>query len=310
MNESQSSDEKEIRHEYESTSVRESLKNHYDIITSSRSSTMGAITLLTFSIIAIFSNWIVPHDPNEIQRDDQGAVERMSSPSSEYLMGTTDMGRDIFSTLVVSAQVSLLVGVLAAIIAVSIGTAIGITSAYYGGWVDDLLMRMTDIIYAMPFIPFIFLLVLFLGTSVWNIVIAIALILWRSTARVVRSQTLSIKQRPYIESAQAAGTSDFRIMYRHILPNVAPLVFLYGAIATAGAILAEAGIAFLGFGDPTQPSWGTMIHNVYQAGAIRQAPLWVLAPGGAISMVVISVFLISRTYEKVANPALEDKYQQ
>jgi peptide/nickel transport system permease protein len=149
--------------------------------------------------------------------------------------------------------------------------------------------------------------VVILGPGLFNVIIAISLVQWRSTARVIRSQVLSIKERPYIEAADAAGASNARILYRHILPNVLPLVFLYAAFSVGWAVIAEASVAFLGFGDPLSVSWGKMLFTVYTAGAIRQAWWWVLPPGIAINLFVISVFLIGRTYEKVTNPELQER---
>jgi peptide/nickel transport system permease protein len=279
------------------------------IIGRERSSRFAAYVLMLFVAVSVFAPYIAPRDPFEIQRSAGGDIQRLQPPSTDFWFGTTDMGRDIFSQIILGAQVSLTVGLVAALIAIVLGSTFGIVSAYYGGWIDDILMRITDIAYAMPFLPFIFLLVIFFGPDRFNIAIAISLLLWRSTARVVRSQTLSIKERPYIEAAKATGTNDFRIMRAHILPNVAPLIFLYGAIAIAVAILAEAGIAFLGMGDPQKISWGQMIYEVYQTGNIREAPWWVIAPGSVITLVVVSVFFVSRAYEQVANPDLEDRHQ-
>lgn len=278
-----------------------------------RGETLAKISMLILVgmiFISVFAPVFAPYGPQERQRADDGGLERLSSPSADHLLGTTEFGYDVFSMLVYGSRVSLFVGLLAAVLSITIGTTVGVVSAYYGGRVDTVLMRITDIVYSVPFIPFIFLLVLFMGPSTQNIAIAIALVLWRASARVIRSQTLTIKERPFIESAEAIGASNFRVMYKHILPNVSPLVFLYGAFAISAAILAEAGVSFLGMGDPDSVSWGQIIYTAYQNGAFESAPWWIIPPGVCITIVVVSVFMIARVYEKVSNPDLDKEYVQ
>jgi peptide/nickel transport system permease protein len=144
-----------------------------------------------------------------------------------------------------------------------------------------------------------------LGDGLLNVIIAISLIQWRSTSRVIRSQVLTIKERPYIEAAEAAGVGHLRTMYAHLLPNVLPLVLLYGAFSIGWAVIAEASLAFLGFGAPLEISWGQIIYQAYIANAIQRAWWWAIPAGLAINLFVISVFLIGRTYEKVTNPDLQ-----
>ncbi|AFZ72378.1 ABC transporter permease [Natronobacterium gregoryi] len=273
---------------------------------------IGLVILAVFLFVGIFARpytlelldltipGLAPHDPTE-----RAVGGRLEGPSADHPFGTTDMGRDVLSQLIAGTRVTLLVGSLAAFMAVFIGTNVGLISAYFGGWVDDTLMRITDVVYGVPFLPFAIVLVAILGSSLFNIILAIVLILWRSTARVIRSQVLSHKQRPYVESAQAIGAGHVRIMYRHILPNVLPLTFLYAAFAVAWAVIAEASLSFLGFGDPDMLSWGEMIYNVYTANAIREAWWWVFPPGIAIMLFVMAVFFIGRTLEKEVNPELQ-----
>ncbi len=289
----------------------EQLQDGLGVFKGDRLGQIGIALILGFVFVGVFARPITieflnitipglaPHDPSA-----RGVGGRLEPPSFEHPLGTTQLGRDVLSQLIAGTRVTLLVGSLAAFMAVFIGTNIGLISAYYGGWVDDVLMRITDIVYAVPFLPFAIVLVAIVGSSIVNIIGAIVLILWRSTARVIRSQVLSHKQRPYVESAEAIGASDFRIMYKHILPNVLPLAFLYAAFAVGYAVIAEASLSFLGFGDPNMLSWGEMIFTVYTADAIRQAWWWVFPPGIAITLFVMSVFFIGRTLEKVINPEL------
>lgn len=268
---------------------------------------IGVAILLFFIFLALFAPWIAPHDPDQTQRGEDGEVLRLSEPSTSHLLGTTHMGRDVLSQIIVSARASLITGLLAALMSVFIGTNVGLISGYFGGYVDDVLMRITDIVYGLPFLPFIIVLVALLGPSLQNVIIAIALIQWRSTARVIRSQVLSHKERGYVESAHAIGASDLKIMYQHIFPNVLPLALLYVAFSVAWAIIAEASVSFLGYGDPAIYSWGKMLFEAYHNDAIRFAWWWVAPAGVSIMLLVMSVFFIGRTIEEAIDPDLDSR---
>ncbi len=250
---------------------------------------------------------LAPYDPSVSHRGPDGRLLRLEGPSWAHPLGTNHLGRDVLSRVIVGARVSLIVGTIAAFMAVFIGTNIGLTAAYFGGWVDDVLMRITDIAYGLPFLPFAIVLLAIMGQSIYWIIFAIVIILWRSTARVIRSQVLSHKNRPYVESAEAIGASNLRIMYIHILPNVLPLAFLYAAFAVGYAVIAEASLSFLGFGPPEMISWGGMIFTAFNQDAIRQAWWWVFPPGLMIMFFVMSVFFIGRTLEMVVNPELRHR---
>jgi len=271
--------------------------------------TLGQIGIVIFAFfftVAIVADWLAPHDPGEIMYAEDGSLARLASPFSQeaLYLGTTHQGRDILSQLIVGTRTSIIVGLFAAFIAVFIGTNIGLIAGYYGGRVDDLLMRAVDVAYGVPFIPFIIVLVFITGPGLLNVILAIGLIQWRGISRVIRAETLSHKERPYVESAEAIGSSDLRIMYRHILPNVLPLVFLYGAFAVAWAVIGEASIAFLGFGDPSLYSWGQMMFQAYSADVVRHAWWMVIPPGLCIMFLIMSAFFIGRALEKVTNPEI------
>ena len=267
---------------------------------------IGVGIISGFVLLAIFGPYITPHDPSENIRGEDGTLLRTEGPSlgDGTYFGTTNYGEDVLTQVIVSTRVSVMVGLIAAFIAVFIGANIALISAYYGGWVDDALMRLVDIAYGLPFLPFAIVLVFIFGQGLWNMIIVIAAILWRDSARVVRSEVLTQKQRPYVKSAKAIGASDRRIMYKHIFPNVLPLVALYAAFAVAYAIIYEASISFLGFGDPELYSWGQMLLQVYMSGAIRFAWWWVLPPGICLMLIVMAVFFIGRSLEEITNPEL------
>jgi peptide/nickel transport system permease protein len=264
----------------------------------------GLVILLFFIALALFAPYLAPHDPMETLMNPDGTMARMQPPSLDFPFGTDRMGRDILSQVIIGSRVAVGVGVLCAVMVVIIGTNVGLIAGYFGGKVDDILMRITDIVYGIPFLPFAVILVALLDPGIFNIILAIVLITWRSTARVVRAQVLTIKERAFIEAARVSGAGNFRIIYRHIMPNVLPLSFVYGALSMGWAILTEASVSFLGYGDPLLMSWGKIIFMCYVAQAIMVAWWWVLAPGLAIILLVLSGFFIGRAYEEIVNPRL------
>ena len=282
------------------------LKYVWGIIRRDKLAMIGVFILAGFSLLAILGPWIIPHPPADNLRGEDGSVLRMEGPSisDRTYLGTTNYGEDVLSQVIISTQTSVIVGISAAFIAVFIGANVALISAYYGGLVDDALMRVVDIAYGLPFLPFAIVLVFIFGQGLFNMIIVIAAILWRDSARVVRSEVLTQKQRPYVKSAKAIGASDIRIMYKHIFPNVLPLVGLYAAFAVAYAIIYEASLAFLGFGDPELFSWGQMLFQAYHSGGIRFAWWWVLPPGVSLMLIVMAVFFIGRSLEEITNPEL------
>jgi len=262
----------------------------------------GIVILSAIILVAIFAPAIAPYEPRET---DYGNA--LQGPSAEHPLGTDNSGRDIFSQLVYGARPALTIGLTSALSVAFIGMNVGLVAGYYGGWVDDALMRLVDFAYGIPFTPFIIVLVALWKPSQWTIVAAITLLLWRQTARVVRAHVLNLKEKPFIKSARTIGSSDRRIIYQHLAPNVLPLVFLYGSFAIAWAILTEAAISYLGFGDPTAVTWGQMLQSAQQSQALaRDAWWWFTMPGLGIMLTVISAFLIGRGYEEQLNPELQE----
>lgn len=264
----------------------------------------GALVLLGITLVAVIAPVLSPYDPLVNNFDAAGQLRRLEPPSAAHWLGTTYYGLDVVSQLVHGTRIVLIVGITCAVLIAIIGTNVGLLAGYYGGRIETVLMRATDLAFGIPFIPFAVVLVALLGPSLWNTIIAISLLMWRSTARVIRSQVLSLRERGFVRAARIAGASDLRILYIHIFPNVLPMALLYVAFDIAWAVLAEASIAFLGFGDPHQTSWGQMLYLAYVSGSIRQAWWWTVPPGAALSLFVISVFLVGREYERLANPRL------
>jgi len=243
---------------------------------------------------------LAPYSPTRTQHDANNQVLRLDPPSVAHWLGTTNYGVDVLSQLIYGSRIVLIVGVTCALFIGVIGTNIGLLAGYYRGRIDTLLMRLTDLAFGIPFLPFAVVLVTLLRPSLWNTIIAISVLMWRTSARVIRVQVLSLRERGFVKAAWIAGASDLRILYIHIFPNVLPMVLLYVAFDIAWAVLAEASISFLGFGDPNRVSWGQMLYLDYTTGSIRQAWWWTLPPGLAISAFVTAVFLVARRYERLA----------
>ncbi|UCD92747.1 MAG: ABC transporter permease subunit, partial [Methanobacteriota archaeon] len=223
-----------------------------------------------------------------------------------YALGTDSQGRDIFSQLMWGSQIALTVGLLAAAGSIGIGVVIGLVAGYSGGRIDTVLMRFTDVILVLPGLPFIIILAAVLGPSYWNIIFVLTIIGWPGTARVIRSEVLSLKERPFIDSARVTGASNIRIMFKHLAPNVLPLAFLYMTLAVSGAILSEAALSFLGLGDVNTASWGQMLHAI-QFGNVLKAWWWLVPPGLAITFISLAFYLIGRAFEQIVNPRLRKR---
>ncbi|MGH2445305.1 MAG: dipeptide/oligopeptide/nickel ABC transporter permease/ATP-binding protein [Candidatus Limnocylindria bacterium] len=265
---------------------------------------VGAVMLLVAVGVAVTAPLIAPYDPNQTGR--VTILDIYQAPSAEHLLGTDDGGKDVLSSLMYGAWVSLLVGFAAAAIALVIGGLVGIVAGYRGGWVGSLLMRITDFFLVIPDLALQIVLVAIIGPSLGTIIFVIGALGWTTTARLVRSQTLTVRERKYVMRARAVGAGDAHILRRHILPAVLPLMLANMVLVISLAILSESTLAFLGLGDPTIISWGQMLNFAFERGAVSAGAWWALIPPGmAIVWVVLATTLLGTALEDALNPRLK-----
>jgi peptide/nickel transport system permease protein len=271
----------------------------------------GALLVTTAVLVAVGAPYLSPYAPSEVIRDANGRGMTFASPSVHPPLGTDDAGRDVFTQLVHGARISLMVGFLAGSIAMFIGSLLGILAGYFGGAVDTLLMRITDILLVIPDLPLMIILVATLRNLELHIsplvvlVLVIGLLYWTSTARLIRSQVLTIKERQFVARARAIGAGHAHIIRKHILPQIMPLIVANTVLILSTAILVESGLAFLGLGDPTKPSWGTMLNFAFSRNAITNGAWWFyMPPGLAIVWVSLGCVLVGNVLEETLNPGL------
>ena len=265
-----------------------------------KSAVFGLIILFLVILMAVIANWIYPDDPFRL------AGKPMSSPGTNgFLLGSDTLGRDVAAGIAHGAKTSILIGLLATIAAVFIGIIFGALAGYYGGVIDDALMRVTEIFQTIPSFVFAILLVAIMKPSIESIVIAITVVSWPAVARLVRGEFMSLKNREFVQACHTLGMNDSRIMMREILPNCLSPVIVIGSLMVATAILIESGLAFLGLGDPNIMSWG------FQIGAGRtmlRSAWWVCTfPGIAILITVLAINLVGEGLNDAFNPRLRER---
>ena len=271
-----------------------------DIFKENKMGVLGFYIIVFFLLVAFVGPLIYSYNPQEFAK---GGL--MAPPTKGFPLGTDDMGRSILGALIYGAKVSLMIGIFATLISVFIGTFIGIVSGFAGGKFDSVLMRITDGFMVLPKLPLIMILAALLGSSTRNIIIVLGLTGWTGTARLVRSQTLSVKQRPFIERAVSVGAGKGYIMFRHILPNVFPLVFSNTILVAAGAILTETTLSFLGLGNPLMPSWGQILRGAFTSGAVSIGAWWYFVPAGlCVTFLVLGFALLGYSFDEILNPKL------
>ncbi|NWF95476.1 MAG: ABC transporter permease [Candidatus Thorarchaeota archaeon] len=223
-------------------------------------------------------------------------------------LGTTDKGADAWSQLIFGSRISLYIGLIATFLSTIVGVIVGMVAGYFGGKTDEVLMRIVDFLLVIPGLPLMMVLAAFMGPSINTIIVVIAILGWTGTARLIRSQVLAEKNKSYVESARAIGASDTYIIFRHVLPNVTPILFANITLGVVGAILSEAGLSFLGLTDPSQPSWGRMLADANSSGGFSNGAWWVVvSPGLMITVLSLAFTFVGHTLDQVLNPRLRER---
>lgn len=263
----------------------------------------GLAILSVFVLVAIFAPVLVDVSELDVTKV-EGPI--LAPPSLEYPMGTDDSGRSVLALVVWGSRPSLTIGLMAAVVSMVIGSTVGIVAGYRGGAWDAVLMRFDEWFLVLPFLPLAVVLASILGSSFLNIVLVIGLTSWAGTSRIVRSQALSVRERGFVERARGLGASDFHLIVKHMLPNLAPVIFANTILLIALSILAESGLAFIGLGDPLRVSWGQTLEVAFDPGAAPTigAWWWIGFPGLCIVLVVLAFTMCGNAIEEILNPRL------
>lgn len=267
---------------------------------SNRVALAGLAFVLVLVAVALFIPWISPHDPYRVALDEQ-----FLPPSFTFWLGTDNFGRDVLTRILYGARISLLVGTVPSLISLVIGAAMGILSGYIGGKTDAVIMRVADMMIAFPSLLLAMVVMYTLGPNLLNIFFALALVGWASVARVVRSQTLALKGKEFIEAARANGTSRFTVMFKHIFPNVIPSLIVLFSLSIPDAIMWESSLSFLGVGvQPPEASWGLLVAKGKEY--LLQAPIVAIAPGVAILLTVLAFNFVGDGLRDALDPSMKD----
>ncbi|MFE8700559.1 nickel transporter permease [Cytobacillus sp. FJAT-54145] len=270
--------------------------NFYKKLAKNKAAIAGAIIVLVFVALAILAPVIAPYDPTHMEMS-----KKLQTPSAEHWLGTDDKGRDMLSRLLYGAQISLTVGILSTLLGAIVGIIMGVVSGYYGRWIDTFIMRVCDVLLAFPGILLALAIVSILGASTTNVIIAVAFFAIPTFARIVRGSTLSVKKLEYIDAIRAMGSSDMRIIFKHILPNIMSPIIVQSTLYIASAIITAAALSFLGMGtQPPDPEWGTMLAQ--GRSYVAQAPHLTLFPGLVILIVVIGFNLFGDGLRDALDP--------
>ena len=263
------------------------------------SAAIGLTVLVTIILVALLAPLIAPYGLH----DEVGPV--FGHPSWSHPLGLDDGGIDMVTLLMWGARISLVVGFAATLVSMLVGGAVGVLAGYFGRWVDVVLMRITDYFIAIPDVPLMIVVAAIWGPSLFHIVMVIGLLLWTSTARVIRAQVKSVRERVYVQRARSIGAGHIRIIFRHVLPQIAPLLIANTVLTIAVAIFDETALSFLGLGDPSRISLGKVIQNAFQRTAVSSGAWWAIVPPGAlVAILILSCSLIGQALEDALNPRL------
>jgi peptide/nickel transport system permease protein len=263
------------------------------------SATIGAVVLLVVIAAAVLAPWLAPYGLHE------QVGPPFEPPSWKHPLGLDDGGIDMVTLLMWGARISLVVGFAATSVSIVIGGTVGVLAGYFGGKTDTILMRITDYFLVIPDVPLMIVVAAIWGPSLFHIVIVIGILLWTGTARVIRAQVKSVRERVYVKRARSLGAGNTRIVFRHVLPQVAPLLIANTVLTIAVAIFDETALAFLGLGDPSRTSLGKVIENAFQRAAISAGAWWAIVPPGVlVALIILSCSLIGGALEDALNPRL------
>jgi peptide/nickel transport system permease protein len=264
------------------------------------SATLGVLVLALIIVAALLAPLIAPYGLH----DQVGPP--FGSPTWRHPLGLDDGGIDMVTLLIWGARISLVVGFAATLVSMLIGGLVGVLAGYFGGWVDIVLMRITDYFLVIPDVPLMIVVAAIWGPSLFHIVVVIGILLWTSTARVLRAQVKSVRERVYVKRAHSLGAGNTRIILRHVLPQVAPLLIASTVLTIAVAVFDETALSFLGLGDPTAISLGKVIENAFQRTAISAGAWWAIVPPGVVvAMIILSCSLMGQAFEDALNPRLK-----
>jgi peptide/nickel transport system permease protein len=272
----------------------------WEVIRDQPSATIGVVILGVIVLMAVLAPVLAPYGLHE----EVGPV--YGHPSWSHPLGLDDGGIDMVTLLMWGARISLVVGFAATFVSIVIGGAVGLIAGYFGGKTDTILMRITDYFLAIPDVPLMIVVAAIWGPSLFHIIIVIGLLLWTGTARVIRAQVKSVRERIYVKRARSLGAGQLRIMGRHVLPQIAPLLIASTVLTIAVAVFDETALAFLGLGDPSRISLGKVIENAFQRTAISSGAWWAIVPPGVVvALLILSCSLIGRAMEDALNPRLK-----
>ena len=266
-----------------------------------RGALAGTLVILIVALVALVAPLIFPIDPLRIV----GAPELWPGEALEFPLGTDSLGRNILAMIVHGARATLLIGLFASAVATLIGVSAGAIAGYFGGWIDETMMRVAELFQTIPNLIFVLTIVMILGSTLTNIVIAIGIVSWTSIARLTRAEFLALRDREFVQACRAMGMSNLRIIVGEILPNALPPVIVLSSLVVAGAVLFESAVSFLGLGDPNVASWGRLIGDGRQL--IRSSWYISAIPGVAVMVTVLCLNLIGDGLNDALNPKLRDR---
>ncbi len=281
---------------------KQKVRDFLYLLMNHRMGKVGVVIIVLFVFIAFAAPLLRTVNPHQTGK----VAHILIPPNGQFWFGTDDLGRDVWSQVIFGSRVSLLIGFISAFATVFTGALIGIFAGFYGGYIEELLMRIVDFFMMLPALPLMIVLAAVLGPSIWNIIFVVSLISWPTTARVVRSQVLSLKERPFVEASRCIGATNSFLMFREILPNVIPILFAEAVIMVTEAIYAEAVLSFLGLGDPVRISWGSMLHFAFASGTMANAPWWVLPPILSIVILIIGFSFLGTAVSDILKPGYKE----